>query len=122
MNTQNSCSCGRYIGISQEERIHNAFDKIFGKSEFVPMTDEEKLERQAHREMEKKARKEMEINYLTEHNQPIPKSDEEITKAYNVHKYESMTQEERGKKFKQLMDNYNVIRIMFGFPGLAYKN
>lgn len=122
MNTQNSCSCGRNIGLSEEEQIHNAVDAIFGKSDFVPMTTEEKLKRQAHREIERKARKEMEINYLTKHNQPIPESDEEITNAYNAHIYDNMTQEEREKKSKQMMNAYNFLRIIRGFPGLAYDS
>ncbi len=122
MNTENICTCGRYIGLTEEERIHNSLDSIFGKSEFVPMTQEEKLEIQARRETERKARIQMEINYLTEHNQPIPDRDEEITKAYNDHKYKSITQEERENNLKIYSTNYNVLRIIFGLPPLSYRN
>jgi hypothetical protein len=118
MNTQNSCSCGRNIGLSEEEQIHNAVDAIFGKSDFVPLTTEEKEQIQIKRKKEK----EMMIEYLFIHDQPIPESDKEIRKAYNLHKYESMTDEERARKNKEDILNYNVLRIIFGFPGLAYKN
>ena len=121
-NSHNECTCGRNLGISQDERIHNALDDIFGKSEYIPKTLEQKEhERQVEKEKQIKDIEEKKA-YLADHNISTEGTDSEIRQAYDECYRANMTEEERKEHYLTMARNYNVIRILFGIPPVAYKN
>jgi hypothetical protein len=130
-NSHSECTCGRNLGMSlvlpsdmsDDERIHNSLDNIFGKSEYIPKTLEHK-EHERHVEKEKQMKEiEEKKAYLANHNISTDVTDYKIIQAYEKCHYANMTEKERNEHHKTMAMNYNVIRILFNFgPGLAYPN
>ncbi len=115
-----TCTCGRNLGMSNDEKIHHALDKIFGKSEYVPKTQEqldaERKEYEENQLYELNKKKE----YLIKNNVKIPELESDIISTHEKHVYDIMTDNERKEKMRTIT-NYNVIRILFGISPLAYQ-
>lgn len=120
MSANDKCTCGRNL-ISYEEMIHNAVDDIFGKSEFIPKTPEQ-LEEEHKKILEEKAiLLEKQKQYLIERNKNVPELEDDIKKEYEECKYDNMTEDERKEHMYTFATNYNVLRIIRGFPPIAYS-
>lgn len=118
--TTAGCTCS--MGMSEEERIHHALDGIFGKTEFVPKTEEQKIQEANDLLEKKKAALATKRAYLVAHNISVDCSDKDIDIAYSDTVYANMTPTEKQDRFRQARLNLNINRIMFGQPGLAYPS
>lgn len=120
VETCNSCTCGRYLGMSDEEKIHHAVDNFFGvKTEFKPKTPEElaQIETDKIKALEEKK------EYLIKCEINIQDlSIEQIESAYKKCKYDNMTSDEKKNYSNVLAANYNIIRILRGWEPIAYSN
>ena len=113
--TPETSTCGRYLGMSQEEKTHNAVDDFFG----VKTKEEIEQEKLAQEKLlqEKK-------DYLLTNNIEINNlSTDEISSKYEECKYNNLTDNEKEtRSLKLLSASYNTLRIIRGFGPIVYSN
>ncbi len=120
MNTTDTekCTCGRNLGqdygTSQQEREDEYLDFMFGEDTRTPEEKEKDLQEQIRRDLRASNKRK---EYLTKHHVDVSGLNEFcIEEAYKKCVRSNMTKEER-----QYAANMNVMRILRGFPPLAYK-
>lgn len=124
MENENTCTCGRYIGMSESEKYHLIIDDFLGiKTKYVPKTKEEIEKQKLEYELQQAELLQKQKDYLITHNiETNNLTTDEIFLAYNKCLYYNMSDDEKKNRGNITLLNYNILRIFRGWEAVAYSD